>query len=365
MGEEVEKHVLRKYELLQKLGKGAYGIVWKAIDKNNRQVVALKKCFDAFRNATDAQRTFREVMYLQELNGHSNIIRLLNVVKADNDRDIYLVFDFMETDLHAVIRANILEEIHKKYIIYQLLKSLKYMHTAELLHRDIKPSNLLLNSDCHTKLCDFGLCRSVAEISGPNPVLTDYVATRWYRAPEILLGSTRYAKSVDMWAVGCIVAEMATGRPAFPGTSTMNQLERILDVTGLPSQEDIESIKSPFANTMLESLPTPKQKPLEELFPKASPEALDLIKQCFWFDPSKRISVIDALKHPYVAQFHNEKDEPSAPAPLQIVVDDNTKYSAADYRDRLYREIIKKKKEVRRKAGEQEAAGAAAAPTAQ
>ncbi|RLN49192.1 hypothetical protein BBJ29_003706 [Phytophthora kernoviae] len=345
MGEEVEKHVLRKYELLQKLGKGAYGIVWKAIDKNNRQVVALKKCFDAFRNATDAQRTFREVMYLQELHGHSNIIRLLNVVKADNDRDIYLVFDFMETDLHAVIRANILEEIHKKYIIYQLLKSLKYMHTAELLHRDIKPSNLLLNSDCHTKLCDFGLCRSVAEISGPNPVLTDYVATRWYRAPEILLGSTRYAKSVDMWAVGCIVAEMVTGRPAFPGTSTMNQLERILDVTGPPSQDDIESIKSPFANTMLESLPTPKQKPLEELFPKASPEALDLIKQCFWFDPSKRISCIDALKHPYVAQFHNEKDEPSASAPLQIVVDDNTKYSAADYRDRLYREIIKKKKE--------------------
>ncbi|CEG40876.1 cmgc mapk erk7 protein kinase [Plasmopara halstedii] len=323
--EEVEKHILRKYELLQKLGKGAYGIVWKAIDKSNRQVVALKKCFDAFRNATDAQRTFREVMYLQELHGHRNIIRLLNVVKADNDRDIYLVFDYMETDLHAVIRANILEEIHKKYIIYQLLKSLKYMHTAELLHRDIKPSNVLLNSDCHIKLCDFGLCRSVAEISGPNPVLTDYVATRWYRAPEILLGSTRYAKSVDMWAVGCIVAEMATGRPAFPGTSTMNQLERILDVTGFPTQGDIESIRSPFASTMLESLPKPKPKPYDELFPKASLEALDLIKQCFWFDPSRRISVIDALKHPFVAQFHNDKDEPSAPAPLQIVVDDNTK----------------------------------------
>lgn len=188
----------------------------------------------------------------------------------------------LETDLHAVIRANILEDIHKKYIIYQLLKSLKYMHTAELLHRDIKPSNLLLNSDCHTKLCDFGLCRSVSEMGGPNPVLTDYVATRWYRAPEILLGSTRYAKAVDMWAVGCIVAEMVTGRPAFPGTSTMNQLERILDVTGPPTADDIESIKSPFANTMLESLPTPKLKPLEELFPKASPEALDLIRQCFW-----------------------------------------------------------------------------------
>ena len=108
-----------------------------------------------------------------------------------------------ETDLHAVIRANILEEIHKKYIIYQLLKALKYMHSGDLLHRDIKPSNLLLNSDCHVKVCDFGLCRSVAECqTSAQPALTDYVATRWYRAPEILLGSPVYTKGVDMWAVG-------------------------------------------------------------------------------------------------------------------------------------------------------------------
>jgi len=131
---------------------------------------------------------------------------------------------FAETDLHAVIRANILEEIHKKYIIYQLVKALKFMHSADLLHRDIKPSNLLLNSDCHVKLCDFGLCRNIAETAGPQPHLTDYVATRWYRAPEILLGSPRYTKGVDMWAVGCILGEMLSGRPTFPGTSTMNQV---------------------------------------------------------------------------------------------------------------------------------------------
>lgn len=110
MSEEIERHVVRKFEICQRLGKGAYGIVWKAIDKRSRNVIALKKCFDAFRNATDAQRTFREIMYLQALSGHENIIRLQHVIKAENDRDIYLTFDHMETDLHAVIRAGMYAE---------------------------------------------------------------------------------------------------------------------------------------------------------------------------------------------------------------------------------------------------------------
>jgi mitogen-activated protein kinase 15 len=113
----------------------AYGIVWKALEKKTKRIVALKKIFDAFQNATDAQRTYREIMFLRELAGHDNIVQLLDVMKADNDRDIYLVFEFLETDLHAVIRANILEDIHKQYILYQMLKALKYMHTAEVLHR--------------------------------------------------------------------------------------------------------------------------------------------------------------------------------------------------------------------------------------
>lgn len=182
MSEEIDKHVLRKYHVCQKLGKGAYGIVWKAIERRSNDVVALKKIFDAFQNSTDAQRTFREVMFLQELDDHENIIKLLNVLKAENDRDLYLVFEYMETDLHAVIRANILEEVHKQYIMYQLFKSLKYLHSAELLHRDIKPSNLLLDSDCQVKLADFGLARSIAQLkddTGQSPILTDYVATRW------------------------------------------------------------------------------------------------------------------------------------------------------------------------------------------
>lgn len=350
MSEEIDCHVLRKYEIVQKLGRGAYGIVWKAIDKKTREVVALKKCFDAFQNATDAQRTFREIMFLQELNGHENIVRLLNVLKADNDQDIYLICDYMESDLHAVIRAKILEEIHKEYIIYQLLKSLKYMHSGQMLHRDIKPSNILLNSDCLVRVCDFGLARSIEQPhdAAQNPVLTDYVATRWYRAPEILLGSTSYTKGVDMWSVGCILGELLSGKPIFPGTSTMNQLDRIMEVTGRPSPEDIEAIKSPFAATMLESLSMSRAKPLNGMFPSASNEALDLLRQCFQFNPTKRISAKDALKHPYVLQFHNPEDELDCDRVIRIPIDDNTKLTVQDYRERLYNEVLKKKKEQRR-----------------
>jgi len=350
MSEEIDRHVLRKYEIVQKLGRGAYGIVWKAIDKKTREVVALKKCFDAFQNATDAQRTFREIMFLQELNGHENIVRLLNVLKADNDQDIYLICDYMESDLHAVIRANILEEIHKQYIIYQLLKSIKYMHSGQMLHRDIKPSNLLLNSDCQVKVCDFGLARSVVQQNdnSQNPVLTDYVATRWYRAPEILLGSTSYTKGVDLWSVGCILGELLSGKPIFPGTSTMNQLDRIMEVTGRPSPEDIEAIKSPFAATMLESLPVSRPRPLNEMFPSATSEALDLLRICMQFNPNKRPSAKEALRHPYVVQFHNPEDEFDCDRVIRIPIDDNTKLTVQDYRERLYNEVLKKKKEQRR-----------------
>ncbi|GMI47015.1 hypothetical protein TrCOL_g11143 [Triparma columacea] len=361
MSEDVDAHVLRRFELCQKLGKGAYGIVFKAIEKRSRGVIALKKCFDAFRNATDAQRTFREIMYLQELSGHDNLIRMQHVIKAENDKDIYLTFDFMETDLHAVIQAKILEDIHKKYVIYQTLKALKYMHSGELLHRDIKPSNLLLNSDCHVKLCDFGLCRSVnteGNNTGPSPVLTDYVATRWYRAPEILLGSTKYTKGVDIWSVGCIMGEMISDRPIFPGSSTMNQLERIISLTGKPTPSDVESIKSPFASTMLDSIPPTKKTTLTEMFPKASSDAIDLMSKCLQFNPDKRCTAKEALAHPFIAEFHNPDDEPDHPGgPITISLDDNQKLTASDYRDKLYREINERRKAARRR--EQEKALAA------
>lgn len=313
-------------------------------------MVAIKKSFDAFQNATDAQRTFREIMFLQELNGHENIVRLLNVIRAENDRDIYLIFDFMETDLHAVIRANILEDIHKQYIIYQSLKAIKYMHSGQLLHRDLKPSNILLNSECLVKVADFGLARSVAsQEEGSNAVLTDYVATRWYRAPEILLGSTKYSKAVDMWSMGCILGEMLVGKPIFPGTSTLNQLDRILELTGKPTQSDVDSIQSNLASTMLDSLPPTRKKGFHDFFPSASEDALDLVRKLLQFNPSKRLSVEQALQHRYVRQFHNPDDEPNCPHHIRISIDDNRKFTIREYRERIYSDISRKKKEIRRR----------------
>jgi mitogen-activated protein kinase 15 len=127
--EDIESHILKKFQILNKLGKGAYGIVWKVQEKKTNKTYALKKIFDAFQNSTDAQRTFREVMFLQELD-HPNIIKVNEIIRAKNDKDIYLVFEYMDTDLHAVIRSGILEDIHKQYIIYQIFKAAKYIHSA-------------------------------------------------------------------------------------------------------------------------------------------------------------------------------------------------------------------------------------------
>ena len=189
-------------------------------------------------------------MLLQELNGHDNIIRLLNVIRAENDLDLYLIFDYMEADLFNVIRAKILEEIHKKFIIYQTLKALKFIHSADIIHRDLKPSNIFINSDCHVKLGDFGLARTLN--SRKTGMITDYVATRWYRAPEMLLGSTNYGKPIDMWSVGCILFELVVGVPLLPGKSTKDMICMVFEVTGFPDREEFERVTNECEITKIE-----------------------------------------------------------------------------------------------------------------
>jgi mitogen-activated protein kinase 15 len=151
-------------------------------------------------------------------------VKLYQVIRAENDKDLYLVFDLMECDLHFVIHEKRLTEQHRKYITYQLLKALKYLHSAQLVHRDLKPSNLLINGSCLLKVCDFGLVRSLANVFQDEMVLTEEVATRWYRAPEVLLGSKLYGCEADLWSAGCIIGEMLHGKPMFTGNSTLNQI---------------------------------------------------------------------------------------------------------------------------------------------
>jgi mitogen-activated protein kinase 15 len=246
----------------------------------------------------------------------------------------------METDLYAVIKANILEEVHRQFVIYQLVKALKYLHTGGIIHRDIKPSNLLLNSECLVKVCDFGLARYVK--AEDNPILTDYVATRWYRAPEILLGSTNYTTAVDMWSVGCIIGELILGHPIFTGDSTMNQLEKVIELLGYPSIDDIDSIQSPFAQTMLGSIKTraPAANGWQNRFPAStSPAAIDLMQKLLAYDPKKRLGVEETLRHPYLEDFHDETDEPACSVQLTMDINDDSRVTVEDYRRRLYEGI--------------------------
>uniref|UniRef100_A0A8C5BJU9 Mitogen-activated protein kinase 15 n=1 Tax=Gadus morhua TaxID=8049 RepID=A0A8C5BJU9_GADMO len=337
---EVEEHISLKYEIKRRLGKGAYGIVWKAVDRQTGEVVAVKKIFDAFRNRTDAQRTFREIMFLQEFGDHANIIKLINVIRAQNDKDIYLIFEHMDTDLHAVIKkGSLLKDVHKRYVMYQLLKATKYLHSGNVIHRDQKPSNILLDTDCSVKLCDFGLARSLCQTQedAGNPTLTEYVATRWYRAPEILLGSSRYTKGIDMWSIGCILGEMLLGKALFPGTSSINQIEKILSAIAHPSPEDIQSIKSEYGASVIQRMLLKPQVPLEELLqPAVPPDALDLVQRLLVFNPDKRLTAGQALQHPYVARFHNPLKEPALGYSVVLSVGDDTQLSVVQYRNKLY-----------------------------
>ncbi|XP_042779889.1 mitogen-activated protein kinase 15 isoform X2 [Panthera leo] len=344
---EVDHQVAQRYLLKRQLGKGAYGIVWKAVDRKTGEVVAIKKIFDAFRDKTDAQRTFREIMLLQQLGDHPNIIRLLDVIRAENDRDIYLVFESMDTDLNAVIcKGRLLKDVHKRFIMYQLLRATKFIHSGGVIHRDQKPSNILLDASCLVKLCDFGLARPLGGLpEGPEgPALTDYVATRWYRPPEVLLSSSWYTPGVDMWSLGCILGEMLRGRPLFPGTSTLHQLELILGTIPPPSKEDLLALSSSFSASVLPCLGSRPRQTLDALLPPDTPpEALDLLKGLLVFAPGKRLSAAQALRHPYVQRFHCPAREQTLDAAVRLPVLEGVQLSAPEYRRRVYQMILERR----------------------
>eukprot|EP01129_Flabellula_baltica_P005489 TRINITY_DN1994_c1_g1_i1.p1 TRINITY_DN1994_c1_g1~~TRINITY_DN1994_c1_g1_i1.p1 ORF type:complete len:520 (+),score=142.89 TRINITY_DN1994_c1_g1_i1:26-1585(+) len=334
----LEPHILESYDVQELLGKGAYGVVWRVIDKVTEEVFALKKVFKAFQNSTDSQRTYREVMLLRQLK-HDRIIGIEKIIKAENEEDLYIVFPYMDSDMHYAIRTGILEEDHKRFLVYQMLTALLFIHSAGVIHRDIKPENMLIDTSCALKVADFGLARCFDENEDEeNYPMTDYVATRWYRAPEILFGSTVYTKAVDMWAVGCIVAELYGERPIFPGKSTIDQLARIMEITGRPSEEELEPSLSPqFISQMMNNLPRVITRSLASMYPQCDETAIDFMERCFKFNPSERMTVEEALSHPYLEDFRDTDEEILASKKINIPIEDNVRQKTEDYKRALYK----------------------------
>ncbi|KAL8291960.1 hypothetical protein RQP46_001426 [Phenoliferia psychrophenolica] len=302
------------YQIIDVVGEGAYGVVSSAIHTATQSKVAIKK-ITPFDHSMFCLRTLREIKLLRWFN-HENIISILDIIKPPSVEaftEVYLIQELMETDLHRVIRSQELSDDHSQYFLYQTLRGLKALHSAAVLHRDLKPSNLLLNANCDLKICDFGLARSA--FSGEQEAvgfMTEYVATRWYRAPEIMLTFKEYTFAIDVWSVGCILAEMLSGKPLFPGRDYHHQLTLILDVLGTPSLDDFYAISSHRSRDYLRALPFKKRRPLQSLYPNANPLAIDLLERCLTFNPKKRITVEEALAHPYLEPYHDADDEPTA-----------------------------------------------------
>ncbi|CAN6463795.1 unnamed protein product [Victoria cruziana] len=249
---------------------------------------------------------------------HENVIAIKDIVRPpqkENFNDVYIVYELMDTDLHQVIRSDQpLTDDHCQYFIYQLLRGLKYVHSANVLHRDLKPSNLLLNSNCDLKIGDFGLARTTSEAD----FMTEYVVTRWYRAPELLLNCSEYTAAIDIWSVGCILGEIITRRPLFPGKDYVQQLRLITELIGSPDESSLGFLRNDNARRYIRQLPQyPKQK-FSEKFPNMTPGAVDLLEKMLVFDPSKRITVEEALCHPYVSKLHDINDEPTCPVPFNF-----------------------------------------------
>ncbi|KAF6144208.1 hypothetical protein GIB67_004881 [Kingdonia uniflora] len=312
-----------KYVPIKPIGRGAYGIVCSSVNRETNEKVAIKKIHNAFENRIDALRTLREIKLLRHLR-HDNVIALNDVMMPIHRRsfkDVYLVYELMDTDLHQIIKSSqALSNDHCQYFLFQLLRGLKYLHSANILHRDLKPGNLLVNANCDLKICDFGLARTS---SGKGQFMTEYVVTRWYRAPELLLCCDNYGTSIDVWSVGCIFAELLGRKPIFPGTECLNQLKLIINVLGSQSEADLEFIDNPKARKYIKTLPYSPTTPLGRLYPHANPLAIDLLQLMLIFDPTKRISVTEALQHPYMAPLYDSNSNPPAQVPIDLDIDED------------------------------------------
>ncbi|CAG9323353.1 CDKL5_3 [Blepharisma stoltei] len=297
---------MNKYEVMGVVGEGAYGVVLKCRNKETGEIVAIKKFKDSEEDETVRKTTIREVKILRMLK-HENIVQLKEAFRRKGK--LYLVFEYVDRNLLEILEDNAggLDINTIRSYIYQLCKSIEYCHRNEVIHRDIKPENLLISANQTLKLCDFGFARTQPQKGG---VLTDYVATRWYRSPELLLGGSEYGRPVDMWAIGCIMGELTDGQPLFPGENEVDQLYLIQKMLGSLTSEQQEIFQK---NPRFIGLKFPEISRIETLerryMGKLNKLALDFMEGLLRMDPNDRMSAAESLQHPFFGDLREDIDE--------------------------------------------------------
>ncbi|CAJ0602931.1 unnamed protein product [Cylicocyclus nassatus] len=324
------------YDDLKTLGEGAYGVVCTAVDLRTGERVAVKKFGRPFQSTIHAKRTYRELKLLRTLK-HPNVLDMLDVFTPDPDvtllNNVYFVSVFVGSDLQQILKIQRLPNHRIQNLIYQVLRGLKYIHSAGIVHRDLKPSNIAVNEVGDVKILDFGLARAA------DHEMTGYVATRWYRAPEIMLNWMHYTQTVDVWSVGCILAELVSGKPMFPGDDHIDQLTRIMKVVGTPSCDFLSKIQSEEARNYIRNLPWMPRVDFFTILPNASAEAVDLLGRMLALDPDERISVSEALEHPYVRECRYPEGEPIADHIVEIEASEESAVTLDDWRELIWEEI--------------------------
>lgn len=315
---------------LRPVGHGGNAVVYSAMDSECDKEVAIKKL--SFCDRQGCKYALRELCLMRRLQ-HENVITVYEVLgsngfslekggnvnfNVNEMSSVYLVQELLHTDLHQLVQQHQLTKEHIRLFSYQLLRGLKYIHSANVVHRDLKPMNLLINvEDLVLKIGDFGLARVIDSEYCHKGFLTDNVGTCWYRSPELILSPREYTKSIDMWSVGCILAEMLIGKPMFPGAHEMDQIGLILDSICL-SDNEWNKVTQILPQSFVHKHSRIPVKPLSAIFTSVDIDALDLLEKLLVFEPTLRISAEDALAHPYLQQFSCVEDEPIVLTPFHI-----------------------------------------------
>lgn len=312
-----------RYEVIQILGKGSYGTVCSIKDNFNPQntyPIAVKKITNIFYREILLKRAIRELKFMSYFKGHKNIVSLidLEIVSEKPYDGLYCYQELIDYDLAKVIHSSVqLSEFHVKHLFYQILCGLKYIHSAEVIHRDLKPGNILCTLNGCLKICDFGLARGLApQFFTPKDNyhdITNYVATRWYRAPELILSDKSYDKSIDIWSTGCILAEFYGRRPIFMGKDSVHQIHEVIKILGPPSKEILIDYGSLKAWNMCHSSTSFRGIEWKELYPFASSEATDLMDRLLRWNSKERLTIDQALAHPFLSAVRILEDEPVCP----------------------------------------------------